>query len=185
MPLILLALALSLVACSRELPPPVTGTRGMEVSDIPPVINAVALRPDGSVVFVGDMEGELVAREVPSGTERWKIRVHPRGAARAINGVFASPDGALVLTIGHEARTAELWNAATGEPAAGLDIAQSRGVAFHPVTHMLAVAGAGTIHVVDLDQRQIVRTLPNAHAGEPIYGVAFSGDGQTLASISA
>src|SRR5262245_20670921 len=185
MPLILLALALSLVACSREMPPPVTGTRVMEVSDIRPVINAVALSPDGGLVCVGDMEGELVARGGPAGAERWKTRAHPRGAARSINGVFASPDGALVLTSGHDARTTELWNAATGEPAAVLDIAQSRGVAFHPVTHMLAVAGAGTIHVVDLDQRQIVRTLPNAHASEPMYGVAFSGDGQMLESISA
>jgi len=184
MPLILLVLALSLVGCSREMSPPVTATRVMEVSDIQPVINAVALSPDGSLVVVGDMEGELVAREVPSGAERWKIRVHPRGAARSINGVFMSPDGALVLTIGHEARTAELWNAATGAPAAVLDIAQSRGAAFHPTERMLVVAGAGSIHVVDLDQRQIVRTLPNAHAGEPVYGVAFSGDGQTLASIS-
>jgi WD40 repeat protein len=184
MPLILLALALSLVACSRDMPPPVAGTRVMEVSDIRPVINAVALSPDGSLVVVGDMEGELVAREVPSGAERWKIRVHPRGAARSINGVFVSPDGALVVTIGHDARAAELWNAATGEPAAVLDIARSRGVAFHPVERMLVVAGAGTIHVVDLDQRRVVRTLPNAHAGEPVYAVAFSGDGQTLASIS-
>jgi hypothetical protein len=184
MPLILVALALSLVACSAEMPPPVTGTRVMEISEIRPVINAVALSPDGSLVVVGDMEGELVAREVPSGAERWKVRVHPRGAARAINGVFVSPDGALVATIGHDARTAELWNAATGEPAAVLDIARSRGVAFHPVERMLAVAGGGTIHVVDLDQRHVVRTLPNAHAGEPVYAVAFSGDGQTLASIS-
>src|SRR5262245_3157644 len=184
MPLIIVALALSLVACSKEMLPPVTAARVMEISDIRPVINAVALSPDGSLVFVGDMEGELVAREVPAGAERWKTRVHPRGAARSINGVFVSPDGALVVTIGHEARTAELWNAATGEPAAVLDIAQSRGAAFHPVERMLVVAGAGTIHVVDLEQRHVVRTLPNAHAAEPIYGVAFSGDGQTLASIS-
>ena len=156
----------------------------MEIAEIRPVINAVALSPDGSLVVVGDMEGELVACEVPSGAERWKARVHPRGAARSISGVFVSPDGANVVTIGHEARTVELWSAATGERAAVLDIAQSRGAAFHPVERTLAVAGTGTIHVVDLEQRQVVRTLPNAHAGEPIYGIAFSTDGQTLASIS-
>jgi len=185
MPLILVALSLSLLACSAEQPPPVTGTRVMEISGIQPVVNAVALSPDGSLAVVGDMEGELVAREVPSGAERWTVRVHPRGTARSINGVFVSPDAALVVTIGHEARTVELWNAATGEPAAVLDIAHSRGVAFHPVERVLAVAGAGTIHVVDLERRHVVRTLPNAHAGAPLYGIAFSGDGQTLASISA
>ena len=185
MPLILVALALSLVACSAEIPPPVTGTRVMEISGIRPVVNAVALSPDGSLVVVGDMEGELVAREVPSGTERWTARVAPRGRGRSVLGVFVSPDGALVASIDHQAPTMELWNAATGEPAAVLDIAQSRGVAFHPVERMLAVAGGGTIHVVDLERRQVARTLPNAHAGEPLYGIAFSGDGQTLASISA
>jgi hypothetical protein len=185
MPLILVALALLLVACSTEQPPPVTATRVMEISGIAPVINAVALSPDAGLVIVGDMEGDLVAREVPSGAERWKARVHPRGAGRGISGVFVSPDGALVVTLGYEARTVELWNAATGESAGVLDIAHSRGAAFHPVERMLAVAGGGTIHVVDLERRGVVRTVPNAHAGEPIYAVAFSGDGQTLASISA
>jgi len=183
MPLILVALALSLVACSAEAPPPVTASRVMEISGIRPVVNAVALSPDGSLVFVGDMEGELVAREVPSGTERWKTRVHPRGGP-GINGVFVSPDGALIATFGYEARTVELWDAGSGQSAAVLDIALSRGVAFHPVERTLAVAAAGTIYVVDLERRQVARTLPNAHAGEPLYAIAFSGDGQTLATIS-
>jgi WD40 repeat protein len=185
MPLILVALALSLLACSTEQPPPITATRVMEVAGIRPVINAVALSPDASLVVVGDMEGELIAREVPSGTERWTARMAGRGRGRSVNGVFVSPDAALVATIDHQARTTELWNAATGDLAAVLDIAHSRGLAFHPVERMLAVAGGGTIYVVDLERRQIVRTLPNAHAGEALYGIAFSGDGQTLATISA
>ena len=184
MRVILLALALSLAACSAEPPPPVTATRLLEVSGLQPVVNAVALSPDGSLVVVGDVDGELIAREVPSAVERWKVRVHPRGARR-IDGVFVSPDGSRVVTTGHEARTVEVWDAATGESTAVLDIGQSRGAAFHPVERVLAVAGAGSIHLVDLERRQMVRTLPNAHAGEPLYAIAFSGDGQTLASISA
>ena len=181
---ILLAFALFLAACSSEGPPPVTALRVLEVSGLVPVVNAVALSPDGSLVVVGDVDGELIAREVPSGAERWKVRVHSRGAARRIDGVFISPDGSLVVTTGHEARTVELWDAATGRPASVLDIEQSRGVAFHPVERILAVAGAATIHVADLDRGEVVRTLPNAHAADAVYAIAFSADGQTLASIS-
>ena len=182
---ILVALALLLAACSEApMPPPVTALRLVEISGLVPVVNAVALSPDGSVVVVGDVDGELIAREVPSGAERWKVRVHSRGAPRRIDGVFFSPDGALIVTTGHESRTVELWDAATGGPISVLDIAQSRGVAFHPVERILAVAGGGTIHVVDLDRGQVARTLPNAHAADAVYAIAFSGDGHVLASIS-
>jgi cytochrome c len=183
---LVLSLALSLAACSEApAPPPVTATRVLEVPGIQPVVNAVALSPDGSLVVVGGIDGDLVAREVLSGAERWNVRVRPRPEQRRIDGVFFSPDGSLVVTTGHEARTLEVWDAATGRSAAVLDIGRSRGVAFHPEDRMLAVAGAATIHVVDLDGGKVVRTLPNAHAGDPIFAIAFSGDGQTLATISA
>jgi len=166
------------------MPPPVTATRVLEVRGLEPVVNAVGLSPDGSLVVVGDFDDDLIAREVPSGTERWKVRVRPRRERRRIDGVFFSPDGSLVVTTGHEAQTLEVWEAATGRSAAVLDIGQTRGVAFHPEERMLAVAGAGTISVVDLDSRKVVRSLPNAHAGDRIFAIAFAGDGQTLGSIS-
>ena len=180
---ILLALALVLAACSKA-PPPVSAIRVLDVSGLQPVVNAIALSPDGGLVVVGDMDGDLIAREVPSGAERWKIRVHPRGAARRIDGVFFSPDGSLLVTTGHEARTLELWDAATGRSVAVVDVGRSRGAAFHPTERLLAVAGAATVHLVDLDRGEVVRALPNAHAGEAIYAIAFSADGQALASIS-
>ena len=182
---VFVALALSLAACSKApLTPPVTAIRVLEVSGLQPVVNAVALSPDGSLVVVGDLDDNLIAREVPSGAERWKVRVGSRGSPRRIDGVFFSPDGSLLVTTGHEARTLEVWDAATGRSVSVLDIGKSRGVAFHPAERILAVAGAATIHVVDLDQGRVVRTLPNAHAADTIYAIAFSADGQALASIS-
>ena len=180
-----IALALVVAACSATpQPPPMTATRVLEVSGLQPVVNAVGLSPDGSLVVVGDFDDDLIAREVPSGAERWKVRVRPRRERRRLDGVFFSPDGSLVVTTGHESQTTEVWDAATGRSVAVFDIGQSRGVAFHPDERMLAVAGAGTIHVVDLERSQVVRTLPNAHAGDRIFAIAFSGDGQTLATIS-
>ena len=66
-------------APARRAPPPVTAIRVLEVGGIRPVVNAVALSPDGGTVVVGDLDGDLVAREMPSGAERWKTRVRPRG----------------------------------------------------------------------------------------------------------
>lgn len=182
---ILVALALPLAACSgAPSEPGVTATRVLEITGLQPVVNAVALSPNGSLVVVGDFDDDLIAREVPSGAERWKVRVQPGRERRRIDGVFFSPDASLVVTTGHEAQTLEVWDAATGRSVAVLDIARSRGVAFHPSERVLAVAGAATIHVVDVDRGQVVRTLPNAHAGDAIFAIAFSADGQTLATIS-
>jgi hypothetical protein len=182
---VVVALALWLAACSgAPTAPPVTATRVLEVKGLEPVVNAVALSPDGSLVVTGDFDDDLIAREVLSGAERWKARVRPGRERRRIDGVFFSPDGSLIVTTGHDAQTLETWEAATGRSVAVLDIGQTRGVAFHPDERVLAVAGAGAIHVVDLDTSTVVRTLANAHAGERIYAIAFSGDGQTLATIS-
>jgi hypothetical protein len=180
-----LGLALGLSACT-ETPqsPPVTATRVLELSGLQPLANTVGLSPDGSLVVTGDFEADLIAREVPSGTERWKVRVKPRREQRRLDGIFFSPDGSLLVTTGHEAQTTEVWEAATGRSVAVLDIGHCRGVAFHPDERVLAVAGGGTIYVVELPSGKILRSLPNAHPGDGIFAIAFSGDGLTLATIS-
>jgi len=61
-----------------------------------------------------------------------------------------------------------------------LSIGQSRGSAFHPTERVLVVAGGTTIHLVDLERGEVVHTLPNAHQGDRIDAVAFSGDGRVL-----
>ena len=65
-----------------------------------------------------------------------------------------------------------------------LSIGQSRGSAFHPTERVLVVVGGTTIHLVDLERGELVRTLPNAHQGDRIDAVAFSGDGRVLATTS-
>jgi len=135
-------------------------------------------------VAVGDLDGNLTTREVPSGAERWKVRVHAPGAARRIDGLVFSPDGSLLVSTGHDARTVELWQVATGRQAAVLDIHGSRSAAFHPAERTLVVGAAATVYVVDAERGEIVRTLANAHQGDAVYAVAFSSDGLVLASAS-
>ena len=171
--------ALLLSACA-ESPPPVTAERLLDLRNIQPVVNAVALSPDGSLVAVGDMEGELVARELPSGTERWKGRV----AARRVDGLIFSADGSLLATTAHESRTMELWRVLTGRQVAVLDIFDSRTAAFHPTEPTLVVGAGGNLYVVDAERGQITRTLPNAHSGDRVYAAAFSSDGQILVTAS-
>jgi len=173
------AAALLLAGCA-ESPPPVTAERVLAVGGIQPVVNAVALSPDGSVVAVGDMDGELVTRELPSGTERWRGRV----AAGRVDGLVFSPDGSLLASTAQDGRTFELWQVLVGRQAAVLEIRDSRTAAFHPTEPTLVVGSLGALHVVDAQRGEITRTLPNAHGGENVYAAAFSSDGQALVTAS-
>src|SRR5438093_401460 len=159
------AVALSLAGCSDG-PLPVTATRVLEVAGLRAVVNAVALSPDGSLVVVGDMDGDLIAREVPAGAERWKVPVHPRGAARSIDGVAFSPAGSLLATIGHGARTVALISDGRRATANGI---------------------LGQVHVMNVAKEREERTFANTaqapgHGlhGEMRYSLAFTEDGDWL-----
>ena len=171
--------ALVLAGCA-ESPPPVTAERILDVGGIQPVVNAVALSPDGSVVAVGDMDGELVVRELPFGAERWRGRV----AARRVDGLVFSADGSLLAATAQAGRMFELWQVLVGRQAAVLEIRDSRTAAFHPTEPTLVVGSLGALHVVHAQRGEIARTVPNAHGGENVYAAAFSSDGQILATAS-
>src|SRR3989442_15843940 len=115
---IVAAIALLVFGCS-ESRSPVMGVKVLEVSELPATPNAVALSPDGRLVVVGDLDGDLTARSVPTGTERWKVRVHPPGATRRIDGLVFSPDGSLLASTGQDAPAVELWRAGQRRPARG------------------------------------------------------------------
>lgn len=83
---ILVALALPLAACSgAPSEPGVTATRVLEITGLQPVVNAVALSPNGSLVVVGDFDDDLIAREVPSGPSAGRF-----ACDRAGNGVAST-----------------------------------------------------------------------------------------------
>src|SRR5206468_2298243 len=154
-------LALWLAACSgAPQAPGVTATRVLELSGLQPLANAVGLSPDGSLVVTGDFEADLIAREVPSGTERWKVRVKPRREQRRIDGgIFAiafSGDGLTLATIsGQGSLKAWSWPALTLRTSTTL----SGGLeAMSPVSLALNRRGTraaansilGRVHVADI-----------------------------------
>src|SRR5882672_10545349 len=115
-----------------ETAPPVTGTKLFAVSGVTEILNAVALAPDGGAVVVADLDGYLVARDVPSGAERWRVRVHPKGARR-IDTIAFSADGVFLATAGDDARAVELWKGATGYEAGVVPVRDARVAVFHPI----------------------------------------------------
>src|SRR2546427_10480682 len=138
---IVAAIALLLFGCS-ESRSPVTGVKVLEVSELPATPNAVALSPDGRLVVVGDLDGDLTARSVPTGTERWRVRVHPPGATRRIDGLVFSPDGSLLASTGQDAPAVELWRGAHRPPARGVQKAHSPPPRFPPERQGPGVAPA-------------------------------------------
>src|SRR2546425_8088101 len=128
---IVAAIALLLFGCS-ESRSPVTGVKVLEVSELPATPNAVALSPDGRLVVVGDLDGDLTARSVPTGTERWKVRVHPPGATRRIDGLVFSPAGSLLASTGQDAPAVGLWRGGHRRPGRGRQIPPSRPPALPP-----------------------------------------------------
>ena len=177
------AAALVVAGCAEGSAPqsPVTAEKILDVPGMQPVVNTVALSPDGSLIAVGDMEGELVTRDLPSGTERWRWRTTKAGW---LGWLAFSADGSRVAAIAGE-RFVTVWQASTGVDVASMEGGgDTRAIAFHPTEAILAVGGGGHLHLLPTEGGEPRRSLPNAFSGERIYAVAFSFDGKLLAATS-
>ncbi|MGH7343997.1 MAG: WD40 repeat domain-containing protein [Candidatus Rokuibacteriota bacterium] len=175
------AVALVVAGCAESSPPPpVTAEKILDVPGIQPVVNTVSLSPDGSLVAVGDMDGELVMRELPSGTERWRWRTK----AGWLGWLVFSADGSRLAAIAQE-RYVTVWQASKGIDVASIEAGgDTRALAFHPTEAILAVGGGGHLHFLATEGGEPTRSLPNAFSGERVYAVAFSFDGKLLAAMS-
>lgn len=149
---------------------------------------------DGSRLLGGSQTGEAVVFDVASGKEL--ARLEHTGAVA--NGAF-SPDGAMVATSGADNKV-RLWDVASGKKLREIDHpALVWGLAFSPDGRLLATGTGGTplgpvqtqrvpagpdnsVRLWDVASGNLVRELEgHDHA---VYGLAFSPDGQRLASGS-
>jgi len=110
MPAAVLIAILTLGGCS-EIPPPVTATKLFAVSGVTEVLNAVALSPDGALVVVADMDGQIIARDRSIGRRALEGPRAGAGRAPRIDTLAFSGDGTFLVSAGDDARVTELWKA--------------------------------------------------------------------------
>jgi WD40 repeat protein len=135
-------------------------------------MTGVAFSPDNKWVASGAFAGKVKLWDAATGRE---IRALD-GLKYDVYGVAFSPDGQIVAAA---AKHIVLWNAATGETLRTIE--ESGGeLAFSPDGRLLAVGRGTTITLWDVDSASAVRTM-DGHESR-IYSLAFSPDGQTIAS---
>jgi WD40 repeat protein len=178
---IVLVGAPALAACSQ--PPPLTATRVLELTELKENLHAVALAPDASWLVTADTNGELAARDVPSGEERWRVAARPKGGYYVDTIAFDST-GEELATAGSQLPNVAFRDASTGEVRFELPIDNARALLFHPMDAVLVVGAGRSIHLVDAESHEVTRVVEDAHMGDSVSVLAFSGDGLTLASGS-
>ena len=142
-------------------------------------INVVAFSPDGATLASdGSMNVELW--DVETGAHTATLEGH----TRRINAVGFSPDGT-ILASGHSDGTVKLWEAATGSEIESLETqGWVSDLAFSPDGTMVASGhGNGTARLWDVATGANSATLMG-HT-YPVFPLAFSPDGATLASVGA
>ena len=162
-----------------------------------PVRN-VTFGPDGNTLITGSEDGTV---------RQWKITISPdgirdtneplrtfTGSEGDVNSVVFSPDGQ-TLAGGSNDNTVRLWDANTGEPLRALTGSEGdvNSVVFSPDGQTLASGSggglSGSLRLWHADTGVLLRELTTRsnlfsplESGSAVNSVAFSPDGQTLAS---
>ena len=145
---------------------------------------SVAYAPDGQTLAAGDWERSVWVWDRATRKVRWQLR---EGDLGKVMSVAITPDSRILAA---EAESGvQLWDLTTGKPLRFLrGAAGSAGwLASAPRGRLLAVTQSrfqvSEVHLWDLDTFREVAVL-RGHT-DVIHGLAFSADGQTLASSGA
>jgi WD40 repeat protein/predicted Ser/Thr protein kinase len=183
-----------------------TGELRMKLRDSwPEPACAVAFSPDGRLLACGHAGGRSVLLDAVKGAKRAELNAGGLGSLVwwrwGWPGVAFAPDGQVLATGGTDRRKppVHLWNAVTGQPLRDLEerttVAsalswwrrkRNRAVcslAFRADGRVLATAQGNQVKLWDVVTGE-VRTWFTGHRRQ-VYAVAFSPDGQTVASAGA
>jgi WD40 repeat protein/tRNA A-37 threonylcarbamoyl transferase component Bud32 len=142
-------------------------------------VRSLALSSDGRRLVTGDTSGTVQVRDASTGQEVWT----KTDVATFIHRVAYSPAGTYVAA-GCVDGTAQLWNAATGDPAGTFrHSGRLHSVTFSPDSRLLACGDSHEkVTLWDVVTREKVKTL-SGHS-HYVVSLAFSPDGKYLASTS-
>jgi WD40 repeat protein len=159
--------------------PPRPFLQGMNVGGW---IQSVAFSPDGSLVAIGNNNGNIHLREMESGKDRTVLKGHKGW----ISHMAFSPDGTQLASVSGfvNDKTVRLWNTATGEELAVIenDLWPPQSVAFSPDGEVVAFGTAdGSINLWQVASGPgDIEVLESQRGG--VYSLAYSPDGSILAA---
>jgi hypothetical protein len=143
-------------------------------------VNCLVFSPGGQLLFSGGDDGNVCEWKLPEGRRLRTLQ----GCTGRVTALALTPDGKTLVSQGHD--SPEVWDLAEKEPEAKPlgGIARPTCLAVSPSGEVLATGCAD--HTVWLSWHLPHPELQDALAGHagPVTGVAFSADGQTLASAA-
>lgn len=151
-------------------------------------VNSVAFSPDGKILASGGDDSLIMLWDVPSALDTsvatdQPIRQSIKAGPGLVSSVAFSPDGKLFGS-GH-VFNAVVWDATTNQPFLGTDrFGGVNCVDFSPDSNILALGQGSKIRLWNVATDESIGKPFEGHS-ESVNSVAFSPDGQTLASGSS